>query len=271
MKIFKFTNTIDKHLDNTKYNFTIDKSNAEIILVGGQKFSLSDFPKLKGIFKTGVGTDNLPFDEAFLKNIEIRLPSDKTKDVIYEETASYTCFLILKGKYSSVSEFDTWQKYNRNSLSRTNLLVMGVGNIGKRVASKMSSFMNVMTYDPLKNSENELLEFLNTADCVTLHMPLNPLTKSFFNKEKLSLLKNDCLLVNTSRGPLVDEDALYDELYSKRIKAAFDVFWNEPYSGRLINISEKYFIRSPHIASTCDEFLKGLAFDFEQFLIKFQD
>jgi phosphoglycerate dehydrogenase-like enzyme len=270
MNIFKLTNTIDKYLDNAKYNFTNDKSKADLILVGGQKFDLNDFPKLKGIFKTGVGTDNLPFDEALKRNIEIRLPSESTKDVIYEETASYTCFLILYGMYSHVSEFGTWQKLNRISLSSNNLLIMGLGNIGKRVAFKMSSFMKVLTYDPLENSEIELLELFRNADCVSLHMPLNSSTKSFFNKEKLSLLKDNCLLVNTSRGALVDEDALYDELYSKRIKAAFDVFWNEPYSGQLINISEKYFIKSPHIASTCNEFLQGLATDFEQFILKFK-
>ena len=266
MKIFKLTNTIDKYLDNTKYNFTTDKNIADILLVGGQKFELNDFPNLKGIFKTGVGTDNLPFELAAQKNIEIRLPSEKTKDIIYEETASYTCFLIFKGMYSSISEFDTWKKLNRTSLFSTQLLVMGLGNIGKRVASKMSSFLNVLTYDPLENSENELVELLSKADCVTLHLPLTPLTQSFFNNYKLSLLKNGCLLVNTSRGPLVDEDALYDELSSNRIKAAFDVFWNEPYKGKLVNISEKYFIKSPHIASTCNEFLEGLAFDFEFFI-----
>ena len=270
MNIFKLTNTIDKYLDNAKYNFTNDKSKADLILVGGQKFDLNDFPKLKGIFKTGVGTDNLPFDEALKRNIEIRLPSELTKDVIYEETASYTCFLILYGMYSHISEFGTWQKLNRISLSSNNLLIMGLGNIGKRVAFKMSSFMKVLTYDPLENSEIELRELFRNADCVSLHMPLNSSTKSFFNKEKLSLLKDNCLLVNTSRGALVDEDALYDELYSKRIKAAFDVFWNEPYSGRLINISEKYFIKSPHIASTCNEFVQGLATDFEQFILKFK-
>ena len=261
MNIFKLTNTIDKYLDSAKYNFTNDKSKAHLILVGGQKFDLNDFPKLKGIFKTGVGTDNLSFDEALKRNIEIRLPSESTKDVIYEETASYTCFLILYGMYSHVSEFDTWQKLNRISLSSNNLLVMGLGNIGKRVASKMSSFLNVLTYDPLENSENELVELLSKADCVTLHMPLTPLTQSFFNKNKLSLLKNNCLLVNTSRGPLVDEDALYDELSSNRIKAAFDVFWNEPYKGKLLNLPYERFIRTPHIASTCEEFLEGLAKD----------
>jgi phosphoglycerate dehydrogenase-like enzyme len=271
MNIFKFTNTIDKYLDSSKYNFTTDRSIADFILIGGQKFCIDDFPKLKGIFKTGVGTDNLPFEEALKKNVIIQLPSESTKDIIYKETSSYTCFLILKGMYSSVSQFDTWQKFNRNSLSSTNLLVIGNGNIGQRVVLKMSSFMNVMTYDPLENSESELLDLLTIADCVSLHMPLNPQTKSFFNKDKLSLLKNDCLLVNTSRGPLVDEDALYDELYSKRIKAAFDVFWSEPYNGRLIKISEKYFMKSPHIASTCNEFLKGLAEDFEHFLLNFKD
>ena len=270
MKIFKSTNTIDKYLDNTKYNFTTDKNIADIFLVGGQKFELNDFPNLKGIFKTGVGTDNLPFELAAQNNIEIRLPSEKTKDIIYEETASYTCFLIFKGMYSSISEFDTWKKFNRTSLFSTQLLVMGLGNIGKRVASKMSSFLNVLTYDPLENRENELVELLSKADCVTLHMPLTPFTQSFFNKNKLSLLKNNCLLVNTSRGPLVDEDALYEELSSKRIKAAFDVFWNEPYIGKLLNISDKYFIKSPHIASTCDEFLEGLAQDFENFITTFK-
>lgn len=271
MNIFKLTNTIDEYLDNAKYNFTYDKSKADLILVGGQKFDLNDFPKLKGIFKTGVGTDNLPFDEALKRNIEIRLPSQSTKDIIYEETASYTCFLILYGMYSHVSEFDSWQKLNRISLSSKKLLVMGLGNIGKRVAFKMSSFMKVLTYDPLENTENELLELFRNADCVSLHMPLTSSTKSFFNKEKLSLLKDNCLLVNTSRGPLVDEDALYEELYTKRIKAAFDVFWNEPYNGRLINISEKHFIKSPHIASTCNEFLEGLAADFDEFLLKFEN
>lgn len=271
MNIFKLTNTIDSYLDNDNFNFTIDKTKAEIILVGGQKFDLNDFPKLKGIFKTGVGTDNLPFEEALQRNVQIQLPSEKTKNVIYEETASYTCFLILNGMYSFTSDFESWQKLNRTSLSSINLLVMGLGNIGKKVAFKMASFMNVLTYDPLENSENELLELLCKADCVTLHMPLTPLTKSFFDKEKLSLLKNNCLLVNTSRGPLVDEDALYNELFSKRIKAAFDVFWNEPYKGKLINISEKYLIKSPHIASTCNEFLKGLALDFDHFLLKFKN
>lgn len=266
MKIFKLTNTIDKYLDNTKFVFTTDKSIADVLLIGGQKFELNDFPNIKGIFKTGVGTDNLPFVEAQQNKIEIRLPSEKTKEIIYEETASYTCHLIFKGMYSSISDFDTWNKMNRSSLCSTKLLVMGMGNIGKRVAKKMSSFMNVFSYDPIENSENELIEFLSTVDCVSLHMPLTTLTSSFFNKHKLSMLKNNCLLVNTSRGPLVDEDALYDELYSKRIKAAFDVFWNEPYKGKLLNISEEYFIKSPHIASTCNEFLEGLALDFDFFI-----
>ena len=80
-------------------------------------------------------------------------------------------------------------------------------------------------------------------------------------------MKKNAILINTARGPIVDEDALYAELKNKRLIAAFDVFWQEPYYGRLKDFHPDFFYMSPHVASTCIEFLKGCRSDLDNFLI----
>ena len=67
-------------------------------------------------------------------------------------------------------------------------------------------------------------------------------------------MKNDAILVNTARGAIVDEDALYKEIKSDRLKAAFDVFWEEPYRGKLMEFHPHRFFMTPHVASNCVEF-----------------
>lgn len=259
LKIYKATNTLDKF--TIPHVFTQNKNEADVIIVGGKPIDLEEFPLLKGIFKTGVGTDNLPFKEASEKQVRIQLPSEETKIVIYDETASFTCYLIIQGLYANAAEFQTWSKHSRNCMRNKRLLVMGTGKIGGRVIKRMQQFMQVDTYDPLQNKPDELSALLPNADCISLHMPLSSSTKDFFDKERLALLKDGCLLVNTSRGPIVNESALFDELFSGRMRAAFDVFWEEPYKGKLLNLPDDRFIRTPHIASTCEEFLEGLAKD----------
>jgi phosphoglycerate dehydrogenase-like enzyme len=263
LKIYSATSTLDNYCEG--YELTLKKQEADIVVIGGKPINLDEFPKLKGIFKTGVGTDNLPFKEAAEKGVRIQLPSEQTKAIIYDETASFACYLILLGLYKKEGDFNKWVKGNRNSLSIKRLLVMGTGKIGMRVVNRMKNFMIVDTFDPLNNNEDELKILLQRADCITLHMPLGNSTKNFFNSNRLSLLKDGALLVNTSRGPIVDEDALYDELHKSRIRASFDVFWSEPYKGKLLDLNEDTFNRTPHIASTCEEFLIGLANDLKQF------
>lgn len=266
MLIYKATNTLDGYLPSLQY--TENKSEAIVMLVGGKKFALSDFPKLRGIFKTGVGTDNLPFDEAAARGVTIALPSEATCDIIYEETSAFTCYLILSGLYAGVGEWNTWKKVARPILNRRRLLVVGNGRIGRRVADKMRVFMEVDTFDSAQDAPESFEHKIRRADCVTLHVPLTAATIALFNAERLSWLHDGALLVNTSRGPVVNEDALYAELASGRLRAAIDVFWEEPYRGKLTELPEDRFIRTPHIASTCKEFIQGTATDFLQFLGK---
>jgi len=264
MLIYKATKTLDGYLPSLQY--TEDRTRAEVMLVGGMKFALTDFPKLRGIFKTGVGTDNLPFDEAAEHRIDIGLPSRDTCAVIYEETAAFTCYLILNGLYAGYAKWESWKKIARPSLHQRQLLVVGNGHIGKRVADKMRAFMKVETFDSAHDPSEGFEPKVRQADCVTLHIPLTSTTKELFNAERLSWMRDGALLVNTSRGPVIHEDALYDELSSGRLRAAVDVFWKEPYRGKLTDLPADRFIRTPHIASTCKEFIQGTAADFLQFL-----
>lgn len=264
MLIHKATATLDGYLPSL--DWTADKSQAEVLLVGGKKILLSDFPKLRGIFKTGVGTDNLPFAEAEARGVAIALPSEATCDVIYEETAAFSCHLILAGLYSGGGDWESWQKADRPQLAGRRLLVVGAGRIGQRVADKMSALMQVDTYDVSRDAPDSFESKVRAADCVSLHVPLTAETRAWFDAERLGWLRDGAVLVNTSRGPVIDEDALYAELAAERLRAAIDVFWQEPYRGRLAELPVDRFIRTPHIASTCKEFLQGTASDFLAFM-----
>jgi phosphoglycerate dehydrogenase-like enzyme len=260
MKVYKNTNTLDNYLPSL--NYTNNKEEAELMIVGGKKFNLSEYPQLKAIFKTGVGTDNLPFEEAEKKGVQIVLPSATTSNIIFEETAAFSCYLIMAGMYRNEGNWHKWQKDDRTMLQQKTLLVIGTGNIGGRVVEKMKAFMQVDTFDIQVNSLQELEHKIKKANCISLHIPLTAATTNLFDAEKLSWMQDGALLVNTARGGVINEDALYSELKAGRIKAALDVFWQEPYTGKLTEISEEYFIKTPHIASTCKEFLQGAANDF---------
>ena len=136
MNIWSNTKTLDGYIDTIN-----DKENADVILMGSKHISLDDFPNAKGIFRVGVGRDNVPFEKAKERNIKVGFPSESTTHFIYEETANFTCYLIMKMLYSSVGCVDRWEKNNRKLFSDYILLVIGMGNIGKLVQQKMNSFM----------------------------------------------------------------------------------------------------------------------------------
>ena len=268
MRIYKATSTLDGYLPPLDY--TDDKAEAEVMVVGGKAIDLAEFPKLRGIFKTGVGTDNLPFDAAAARGIEIALPSEATCDVIYEETAAFACHLILTGRYAGAGDWEAWKKQYRCQLAGQRLLVIGAGRIGQRVIDKMRAFMQVDSFDSARDPADALEAKIRAADCVSLHVPLTDDTRNLFDAKRLSWIPDGALLVNTARGPVIDEEALYAEVSAGRLRAAIDVFWQEPYRGKLTELPADGFIRTPHIASSCREFVQGSADDFLAFMAKLE-
>lgn len=264
MKIWKNTVTLDGYDEGL--TFTEDKEQADIALLGSKLIRLNEFPNLRGIFRAGIGRDNVPIQEAETRGIAVRFPTEETIDLIYEETANFTCGLIFRMLYNNVGIIEPWVKYDRIQLQDQNLLVIGTGNIGSRVVEKMQHFMNVLTYDVLNNTPADLPGLLKKADCVTLHIPNIPENKTFFDAEKLALMKDGAILINTARGAIVDEDALYGEISNNRLKAAFDVYWQEPYRGKLKEFHPDRFYMTPHVASTCTGFLEGCRRDMDKLI-----
>ena len=255
MKVWKNTSTLDGY-DNGLI-FTEDKEQADVTLIGSKPINLDEFSNLKGIFRAGIGKDNVPEGKAVKKGILVRYPSHETIDIIYNETAAFTCSLILRMLYNYVGTIEPWYKYDRPALSKKTLLVIGTGNIGSRVVKHMHSFMRVVTFDILENDVSELPGLIRQADCITLHIPKTDKNDVFMDKNRLAMMKDDAVLVNTARGAIVDEDSLYSEVSSGRLRAAFDVFWQEPYQSKLKEFYPKKFYMSPHIAGYTDSFLLG--------------
>lgn len=264
MKIWSNTKTLDGLIDDL--DFTLEKSVAEVALIGGKPISLEEFPRLRGIFKTGVGRDNVPETEARKRSIPCGFPTGETCNIIFEETANFACHCVLRCLYAEIGDFDAWTKHDRPALGTRELLVLGTGNIGSRVVRKMEGFLKVSAFDALTHREGDLEPMVRRADCISLHLPLVSGTRGFFGKKKLGWMKNGAALVNTARGPVVDENDLFEELSTGRIRAAFDVFWEEPYRGKLTALPPDRFLVSPHVASTCREFLIATAADFRRFL-----
>ena len=255
MKIWKNTATLDGY--DSGLDFTNIKDQADILLLGSKSIDLDSFKNLLGIFRVGIGNDNVPEKEAESRGILVRYPSKNTIDNIYEETSIFTCSLIFRMLYDYVGSLDPWIKHDRQMFSDKLLLIIGTGNIGKRVVNYMQPFMKVITFDIMDNGKADLDNLIKKADCISLHIPKSNDNTRLFDKKRLSLMKDGSVIINTARGAIIDEDALYLEIKSQRLRAAFDVFWEEPYRGKLMEYFPDKFYMTPHIAGYTDKFLLG--------------
>jgi lactate dehydrogenase-like 2-hydroxyacid dehydrogenase len=152
-----------------------------------------------------------------------------------------------------------------NDISGKTLGVVGVGRIGSRVAHHaVKGFgMKVLYYDVKRNEEFEkeygaefresVDDVLREADFVAIHVPLLESTRHLINAERLNLMKPTAYLVNTSRGPVIDEKALVEALRNKTIRgAALDVYENEPELAPGLSELENVIL-TPHAASATEE------------------
>jgi glycerate dehydrogenase len=140
-------------------------------------------------------------------------------------------------------------------LSGRTLGLIGYGCIARLVEKMVSGFgMKVIHHDPFQLDSVDLDELLAVSDFVSVHCPLTPDTKGLINARRLSLMKKNTILVNTSRGPVVDEDALADALDAGTIGgAAIDVMCEEPPDVNSRLLQHPKCIVTPHVAAfSCD-------------------
>jgi phosphoglycerate dehydrogenase-like enzyme len=145
-------------------------------------------------------------------------------------------------------------------VSGATLGIVGLGNIGKKVARRAKGFdMKVQYYDIKRLTEDQedalgvrfvlFDELLQTSDVVSLHVPLDDSTRKIIGARELGLMKRDAIIVNTCRGPVIDEDALYAALKENRIfGAGLDVMVEEPPQPKHQLFSLQNVIFTPHSA-----------------------
>ena len=227
-------------------------------------------PQLKIIANMAMGFDNINIEEAKKWGIIIT----NTPGVLTNTVAEHTFALMLAiahrvveaDKFTRALKYQGWAPMLLlgNDLSGKILGVVGLGRIGSRVAyHALKGFdMKVVYYDVKRNEDFEkefsavylpLEELLKQSDFVSIHVPLLDSTQHLINAENLKLMKPSAYLVNTSRGPVIDEAALAYALANKVIKgAALDVFEFEPkITPGLLQLDNA--ILTPHIASATEE------------------
>ena len=155
-------------------------------------------------------------------------------------------------------------------LYKKNILILGFGRIGRELAKRCLGFeSNVYVYDPFINSSDiikcncksiDLNDGIKIADFISIHMPLNNETKNIISKDKFDIMKKNCILVNTARGGIVNENDLFFALKNKKIfGAGLDVYEKEPpnKSNPLFKLSNTIF--SPHNAALTIECRRRMA------------
>ena len=216
---------------------------AEIVLVRSDtqinKELLDVSKKLKIIGRSGVGTDNIDIEEASIRNIYVT----NTPEANVISAAELTIGLLISAARNiavannSVKN-NEWERseFIGVELYKKQLGLIGFGKVAKLVSKRMQSFdMKIVFYDPFIDSstENEekveLEELLKTSDFISIHVPKNKETINLISKEKLSIVKEGSVIINTSRGGLIDEQEVFNLVNENKLySAGFDVYEKEP-------------------------------------------
>ena len=218
--------------------------------------------KLKIIARCGVGIDNIDIEGA--TNKEIYVTNSPNANII--SVAELTIGLIISAARNIHTSNNSLKDKNwdRNKFLGTELYkkqlgLIGFGKAAKEVAKRLTAFgMDIVFYDPyVEASEDEankveLDELLKTSDVISIHVVKNEETKNMINDEKLNLIKKGGILVNTSRGGIVDEVALFQRSSDDVIFAGLDVFSKEPPD---INktFSTSNIVTTPHLGASTQE------------------
>jgi D-3-phosphoglycerate dehydrogenase len=242
---------------------------ADGLMVRGKKVAAEDMArakKLRVISKQGVGLDNIDLEAAKAHGIAVCRTPGVNSEAVAEMALSLGLSVVRR-----VTEFDRMTRAD-GKVQRADFLgyeswqktvgIVGMGNIGTLVARKWRGAFDakIIGYDPYVPANRwselphkraaSLEEMLPQVDILSLHLPLTPESRDLINAARLALMKSSAIVVNTSRGGIVNEAALYQAISSgKLFGAGFDVFEVEPPTSDHPLMSLPTFVGTPHAAA----------------------
>ena len=240
--------------------------NAQGIIAGTEIYdedALISLPKLKVISRLGVGMDNIDLEFAKERGIKVYKTQTTPAPAVAELVLGLMLDLARKISYqNNILKSGIWKKEMGNLLHGKSLGIIGLGTIGKTLVKLVKGFdFKIRAFDLYKDEqfakENNVTycnldTLLSESDIISIHLNLTDETFDLINEKRLGLMKPEAILINASRGEIIDEKAIYDALKTDQIfGAGLDVFKNEPYSGALTELEN--VILTPHIGSYAKE------------------
>ena len=269
----KIGNCLDiSESDNKSSDLLKEICNAEIIVIRSGTTLTSDIlenaKELKIIARCGVGVDNI--DLSYAKNNDILVTNSPAANLISVVELTVALIINASRKITLADKHVKNSEWNRSKFLGVELYgktlgIIGFGKAGKLVSERMKAFgMSVVFYDPFisdwegQEQSLELDELLKVSDVVSVHVVKTKETENLLSEEKLNLLKESAILVNTSRGGVIDEKYLVELLKNNKLfGAGLDVFETEP-PLNVNELDEINLVTTPHIgASTAEAQLKA--------------
>jgi D-3-phosphoglycerate dehydrogenase len=241
----------------------------EGLILGTEKFTRPHFEKskrLRVICKYGVGTDNINMNAAEEYAVKVlNLPGINCAAVAEMALGLMFCAARRIAEGDRLLRKGTWKQLLGFPLKGKTLGMIGTGAIGMTLVRMVAGLeMKILAYDILQSEEllniggeyASLNDLLRKSDFITLHLPSNDKTFHLLSENEFNLMKNRAILINTSRGPIVDEKALYHALKAKKIAGAgLDVFEKEPpFESEILQLDN--VVCTPHISAYTHETLR---------------
>lgn len=256
--------------EGTLINY-INKYNIDALIIRLEQVTeniIKSCPSLKVIGRHGIGIDNIDIEEATNNKVLVINVPDQNYTTVVEHTLlsilALSKNLLINDKNVRNEKWANRDQHIPMEIEDKNLLIVGMGLIGQMVAKRALAFnMNVYAYDPYVSEEkmkvsgvqkvNSLLEKIGLFDIITIHVPLTESTKNLFSHVEFKKMKESSMIINTSRGGIINEASLYKALIEQEIAgAALDVFEHEPpLNSNLFNLDN--VILTPHIAGVSIE------------------
>lgn len=252
------------------------------VIAGTEKYNtnlLEKLTKLKVISRLGVGTDNIDLGKAESEGIKVI--SCKTSPIESVSEIIIAALIMLSRNITPMMNSlkdKKWEKRMGNLISNRNLGIVGLGKIGKKLVQQSKGFgLSYYAYDENQDEEFakkfevkyvSLEKLFEKSDFISLNIPLTHKTENILNRDAFLKMKRKPIIVNTSRGELIDEDDLGEALKSGQISSVFlDVFRDEPFkSDKLLELDN--FYGTPHIGAYAEETRSMLELEAVENLIR---
>ena len=238
---------------------------------------LSKCKNLKIVARHGVGYDNIDLDYLNKKNIALAITGQSNAVSVSEHVV--TMMLVLSKNIFASDSLTRSNGFKSKAqlpdffeLYEKKILILGFGRIGQALAKRCMGFeMEILVHDPFVDNQKIIscgykpinkLEGFKVADYISVHLPLNKNTKNLISDSEFKLFKKNLILINTARGGIVNEEALYYALKSKKILGAgIDVFEQEPPSQNNKLFSLDNIILTPHNSALTLECRKRMSLE----------